>query len=55
MPKSVMPSTDKNVKVSKEKKRKNLAVFAETPRLKRFFHSKAFKQQRSNSGVNQTT
>jgi len=46
MPKSVMPSTVKNCKVSKEKKRKNLAVLATTPRLKRFFFSKAFKQQR---------
>jgi len=41
-----MPSTAKNGKVSKEKKRKNLAVLAETPRLKLFFSSKAFKQQR---------
>ena len=40
MPKSVMPSADKNVKVSKEKKRKNLAVLAEMPRLKRFFPAK---------------
>jgi len=55
MPKSVMPSTTKNAKVSKEKKRKNLVVLAETPGLKRFFPSKAFKQQRSNRGVNQTT
>jgi len=46
MPKSVMPSGAKNGKVSKEKKRKNLAVLAETPRLKRFLSSKAFKQQR---------
>jgi len=37
MPKSVMPSGAKNGKVSKEKKRKNLAVLAETPRMKRFF------------------
>jgi len=35
-----MPSTDKNAKMSKEKKRKNLAVLAETPRLKRFFPAK---------------
>jgi len=41
MPKSVMPSTAKNGKVSKERKRKNLAVLAKTPRLKRFFSSKA--------------
>jgi len=32
--------------VSKEKKRKNLAVLAETPLLNRFRSSKAFKQQR---------
>ena len=42
MPKSVMPSATKNVKVSKEKKRKNLAVLAETPRLKRFFFQQSF-------------
>jgi len=41
IPKSVMPSTAKNGKVSKERKRKNLAVLAKTPRLKRFFSSKA--------------
>jgi len=35
MPKIVMPSASKD-----------LAVLAETPRLKRFFFSKAFKQQR---------
>ena len=40
MPKSVMPSTDKNAKMSKEKKRKNLVVLAETPGLKRFFPAK---------------
>ena len=40
MPKSVMPSTAKNGKVSKEKKRKNLIVLAKTPRLKRFFPAK---------------
>ena len=37
MPKFVMPSAAKYGKVSMEKKRKNLAVLAETPRLKRFF------------------
>jgi len=41
MPKSVMPSGAKNGKVSK-KKRKNLAVLAETPRLKRFFFQQSF-------------
>jgi len=41
MPKPVMPSAAKYDKVSKEKKRKNLAVLAKTPRLKRFFFSKA--------------
>jgi len=35
-----MPSAGKNGKVSKEKKRKNLAVFAEMPRLKRFISAK---------------
>jgi len=40
MPKSVMPSTAKNGEVFQEKKRKNLAVLAETPRLKRFFLAK---------------
>jgi len=30
MPKSVMPSADKNGKVSKKKKRKNLAVLAKS-------------------------
>jgi len=35
-----MPSAAKNSKVSKEKKRKNLAVLAKTPRLKRFFPAK---------------
>jgi len=44
MPKSVLPSAAKNSKASKKKKRKNLAVLAKTPRLKRFFFSKAFKQ-----------
>ena len=37
MLKSVMPSGAKHRKVSEEKKRKNLAVVAKTPRLKRFF------------------
>jgi len=46
MPKSVMPSTTKTGKVSKEKKRKNLAVLTKTLRLKRFSSSKAFEQQR---------
>jgi len=46
MPKSVMPSGTENGKVSKEKKRKNLAVLAQTTRLKRFLSSKAFKHQR---------
>jgi len=31
MPKSVMPSGAKNGKVSKKKKRKNLAVLTKTP------------------------
>jgi len=38
MPKSIMPSGAKYDKV-REKKRKNLAVLAKTPRLKRFFFS----------------
>jgi len=42
MPKSVMPSGAKDGEVSREKKRKNLAVLAKTPRLKCFFFSKAF-------------
>jgi len=46
MPKFVMLSGAKNGKVSQEKKHKNLAVLAETPRLKRFSSSTAFKQQR---------
>jgi len=54
MPKSATPSAAKNGKVSKEKKRKNLAVLAKTPRLKRFFSSNAFKQRCQNSGVNQS-
>jgi len=37
MPKSVMISAAKTRKISKEKKRKNLAVLAETLRLNRFF------------------
>jgi len=45
MPNSVTPSAAKNSNVSKEKKRKNLAVLAKTPRLKCFFSSKTFKQQ----------
>ena len=40
MPKYVMPSAAKNGKVSKEKKRENLAVLAKTPRLKHFFPAK---------------
>jgi len=40
MLKSLMPSGAKNGKVSEEKKRKNLAVLAKTPRLKRFFPAK---------------
>jgi len=41
-----MPSAGKNGKVCKEKNCKNLGVLAKTPRLKRFFSSKAFMQQR---------
>jgi len=37
----VMPSAARNGKVYKEKKRKNLTVLVKTPRLKRFFSSKA--------------
>jgi len=37
MPKSVMPSGAIYGEVSQEKKRKNLAMLADTPRLKRFF------------------
>jgi len=40
MPKSVMPLAAKNGKVSKAKKRKDLAVLAKTPQLKRFFPAK---------------
>jgi len=43
MPKSVMPSAATNGTVFEETKRKNLAVLAKTPRLKRFFFSRAFK------------
>ena len=39
MLKAVMPLGAKNDKVSKEKKRKNLAVLAKTQWLKRFFSS----------------
>jgi len=42
MPKSEMPSGDKNGGVSKEKKSKNLAVLAKTPRLKCFFFQQSF-------------
>jgi len=42
MPKSVMSSGVKNGEVSKEKKLKNLAVLAKTPRLKRFFFQQSF-------------
>jgi len=40
---SVMPSGAKNRKISKGKKRKNLTVFAKTPRLKRFFFQQSFQ------------
>jgi len=40
MPKSAMPSAAKNGKVSKGKKRGNLAVLAKTPRPKHFFPTK---------------
>ena len=40
MPKSVMPPGAENGQVSKVKKRKNLAVLAETSRLKSFFSTK---------------
>ena len=46
MPKSVMPSAAKNGIVFEEKKRKNLAVQAKTPRLNRFFPAELLKQQR---------
>ena len=39
MPKSVMPSELKMAKLLRRKKRKNLAVLAKTPPLKRFFFS----------------
>jgi len=42
MPKSVMPSGAKNDKVSKEKKRKKLAVLTKSARLKRFFFQQSF-------------
>ena len=45
MPKFLMPSGAKKRKISKEKKRKDLAVIAKTPRLNHFFSSKTFKQQ----------
>jgi len=45
-----MPSAAKKRKVSKEKKSKNLAVLAKTPRLKRFFPTKPLS-----SGLNQST
>jgi len=40
MPKSVMPSGAKNGKASNQRKCKDLAVLAKTPRLKRFFLAK---------------
>jgi len=40
MPKSAMPPGAKYGKVSK--KRKNVAVLAKTPRLKRFFFQQSF-------------
>jgi len=43
MSKSVMPSA---IEKRKEKKVQESAVIAETPRQKRFFFSKTFKQQR---------
>jgi len=43
MRKSVMPSAAKNGKVSKGKKRENLAVLAKTPRLKHFFFQQSFE------------
>jgi len=46
MSRSVMPSGAKNGKVSKEKKRKNLAVLAKRRDRNVFFFSKASKQQR---------
>jgi len=43
MRKSVMPSSAaKNGEVSQEKNLKNVAVLAETPRLKRFFFRQGF-------------
>jgi len=43
MPKSTMPSGAKKRKVSKEKKRKDLAVLAKMLRLNRLFSNKTFK------------
>jgi len=45
MPKTVTRSTTKKRKASKKKKHKDLAVLAETRRLKRFFPAR-LKQQR---------
>jgi len=42
MRKSVIPSAAKNGEVSQEKNLKNVAVLAETPRLKRFFFRQGF-------------
>jgi len=50
MSKFVMPSRAKKREVSKEAKRKNMAMFAETPRLNLFFQeyfqAATFKQWR---------
>jgi len=56
MPKFAMPlgAKAKMHKVCKEAKRKNLVVLAKTSRLNRFLFSKAFKQQRYSSGVDQS-
>jgi len=40
MPKPTMPSGAKKCKVSKEKKRKDLAMLAKLPRLNRLFPTK---------------
>jgi len=40
MPKSLMPSGAKKRKIFKEKKRKDLAILAKTPRLNHFFPAK---------------
>ena len=40
MPKSLMPSGAKKRKISKEKKHKDLAILAKTPRLNHFFPAK---------------